>query len=194
MVATAGLIVLIRADCLQKFAPPLGVGLVMLANVLVSNNYERFLAACPLERRHVDGHKFVGTWEDYSHGRTYPNDHVGVTRRRAFRVACDAFRLMVRHDPSGGDPNVLGIWLWYPVQDRCGSIFSAICSTYMWNQRTLSQEFPDILDQLGERRSLGDMGRMVVLSDNARPLLPEAAKVARAARPQINPGERRFDF
>ena len=180
LVASGGMLILVCADGLQRFAPPLGVGLVMLGNVLVGSNYDRFLAACPLERHRDDGQKYVGTWEDYIPGRTYSNDHVGVTRRGAFCIACDAFRLIVRHDPSARNPRATCVWLWYPVQDRYGSVFSAISSTYMWDRRMFSMDFPHMTDDAKKLLLQGSVRHLAILGASTRPLFPEARRVVRS--------------
>jgi hypothetical protein len=175
-VGAAGLAALARPRLVAGHLPAVAVGLFGLMNVLCASNFERLLAACPLERKHVPAQEWVGVWADPMPGRAYRDPQ--PTRRQAFRLVADAFRLMAFHD------TYRGLRLWYPLDDGYASLYTAVSSTYLWDQRMLSPHFPRLDDLFGSPIDLhgtfdgllGALGyfRVAVVCREGRPALEEA--------------------
>lgn len=123
-------------------------------NILIGVEYERFLDAWPLERRHMKAVEFIGRWDDESmEGQ--------IDRARVIQFVADTFEFLKPIDREKS------IRLWYSVEEPLGSVFTATASTFMWNQRFITPTFPS-LHAFGMRWPLSDVDRLVILSDSSR--------------------------
>jgi hypothetical protein len=123
-------------------------------NILIGVEYERFLDAWPLERRHVKAVEFIGRWDDESMDGQ-------IDRARVIQFVADIFEFLKPIDREKS------IRLWYSVEEPLGSVFTAVASTFMWDQRFVTPAFPS-LRAFGMRWPLSGIDRLVILSDSKR--------------------------
>lgn len=176
LVGVGAIVILLRPQRLALHAPALAIGLFGLMNALVARNFDSFLTACPLERKHNPAQEWVGVWNDPLPGRA--TRLPAPSRRKAFSIVAKSFKILVANDPH----RVLRIW--YPVEETYGSIYTAVSSTYLWDQRWVSPHFPKLVNLLHEPFNprqlfeglIVNLGatRVAILAQEDRPALDEA--------------------
>lgn len=176
LLAGGALVLMAIPRLFVRHVPALAVGLFGVVNIVIGSNYDRFVTACPLERKHVPAQEWVGTWEDPLKGRAYARPV--LTRRQAVLIVADAFRALVKHDANRC------LRLWYPTDDEYGSLYSALAATYMWDQRMVSPYFPRLENVFHDPIETREMfhgplevygaARVAVLAHQDRAVLDEA--------------------
>lgn len=136
----------------KDFFPKICILLFCLINCLVGTKYYQFLSSWPLERTHVKAVDFIGKWEDDK--KSFP-----INRSGAIRSVAEIFSFLNSLDKEKP------IRIWYSVNEESGSIYTAVASTFLWDKRFVTPNFPSTF-AFNRNWSLKNEERVVILGNS----------------------------
>lgn len=155
------LLVVFAVTILSNWPNPRNLSLLVLCgffgilNLCTATSYSSFLNKWPLERKHVYAVDFIGKWQD---------EEKNLKREDIVKLVAEVYQKLNTYDQAKP------LRFWYNVEDRYGSIFTAIASTFLWDQRFVTPHFPSLF-AFNRWWPVKTGERIVILSDLNRDVL-----------------------